>query len=122
MFYKSELNELRKEVNTLRAAITSLRLNWISEKGDYLFNVGDKVEILRGRFKIHQRGYSDRSYQEARYIDMMFKSGFWVENFVPYYTLISLDSDELISLEEKDLVKELAELKCINQNIKRKKK
>lgn len=114
MFYKREIQELKDEIINLRAELRSLKLYILSDKGTYHFNVGEEVKILRGTFKIQNRGYYYRGKADGfvpymRYFD----------EFFPEYLLVGIDNQDVIHFEEKELIKELAEYKCIEQNINR---
>jgi hypothetical protein len=114
MFYGRKIRQLEYEINMLRGEVRELRLENLSDKGSYSFNVGDKIEILRGKFKIQNRKYDDRGEFKGRVPYMKY-----FEKFVPIYCLVGIDSEEVIYIEEYTLLKRLSEFKCINENINR---
>ena len=115
MFYGRKIKELQRDIEILRGELIDIKLDMLDNKGLYSFDVGEEVEILKGTFKIQNRGYSDR----GEFIgEPPYKR--YYARFVRQYCLIGIDNQDVIWLEEKELIKELAEYKCIKENIKNK--
>lgn len=114
MFYKREIKQLQYEIQVLRGELMHIKLDMLDSKELYSFNVGEEVKILKGTFKIQNRGYSDRGefLGEPPYKRYYAK-------FVRQYCLVGIDNQDVIWLEEKELIKKLAEFKCIEENINR---
>lgn len=117
MFNNRRIERLESEVRTLKGQIMGLRLAHLTVNGDYRFEVGEEVQILRGWFNIQNRGYSDRSYNKVTYVGLSGCQVVLKENLVPVYCLVGLDNEGVIYLEEKELIKELADFKSINERI-----
>ena len=112
MFNRKKISGLEDQVRVLKSQIIKLRLDYLTTNGKYKFKVSQEIEILEGKFKIQNRGYSDRSIIE--------RSGAYerfVENFVPCYCIVGVDNEDVLYLEEKKLMCRIAECKSINERI-----
>ena len=110
MFNNKRIEKLEDQVRTLKANLKNLRLAHLTVNGDYKFKVGEEVEILRGKFKVQNRGYSDRSRHE-------WGGAIHFEFLTPVYCLVGLDNEDVIYPEEAELKKDIAEFKSINERI-----
>lgn len=110
MFNRRRISELEESVGKLKTQVMSLRLDHLTINGDYKFKVCEEVEILKGKFKVQNRGYSDRSWALM---------GELIENLVPVYCLVGIDNEDVIYIEEAELRKEVSDFKSINERINR---
>ena len=112
MFYKKRIEKLENEIYFLRGQIRGLRLDWLENNGNYKFNVGQEIEIIDGKFKVQNRGYSDRGEMEGIY---PFRR--YVEKFVPVYCVVGIDNEDVLYLEELELKKRIVEWDCIKKRL-----
>ena len=128
MFYRREIEELRKELRTVKADLNNFKLDYLTENGKYKFAIGDNIKLLSGDYKIHSKSYTEKyiltdsfnkeTYRELRY-EIKKQTG-QDPLLTPIYVLVGTDNEDIKYYEEAELIGKLAEYKSQEHNFNNK--